>query len=259
MDIAEVARLTGLTARALRFYEARGLVAPLRTASGRRIYGQVELARLHQLLALKRAGLSLARIRQLLDGRPFDLRGLVAVQLEAVTRQQQALAEPGAVLRTILSRIDRGEPIDAETFCSLIRSGEDMMKGEAMKQVVAEHFTAAEQAAWRAHAAGLPDGFDADAYGAQWRELGARVEAALPLDPASEQAQALLDEWFALLKPFSAVATPEMWKGATDLYQAMPQWEARADAGFSQAVWQFIQAATQARGLPEARSTDRPG
>ena len=35
VDIAEVARLTGLTSRALRFYEARGLVKPLRTASGR--------------------------------------------------------------------------------------------------------------------------------------------------------------------------------------------------------------------------------
>ena len=32
LDIAEVARLTGLTSRALRFYEARGLVAPLRSA-----------------------------------------------------------------------------------------------------------------------------------------------------------------------------------------------------------------------------------
>jgi DNA-binding transcriptional MerR regulator len=28
LDIAEVARLTGLTSRALRFYEARGLVTP---------------------------------------------------------------------------------------------------------------------------------------------------------------------------------------------------------------------------------------
>src|SRR4029079_13321808 len=54
LDIAEVARLTGLTVRALRFYEARGLVRPLRTASGRRHYGPVELERLHQVIAMKR-------------------------------------------------------------------------------------------------------------------------------------------------------------------------------------------------------------
>ena len=34
LDIAEVARLTGLTSRALRFYEARGLVDPLRRIEG---------------------------------------------------------------------------------------------------------------------------------------------------------------------------------------------------------------------------------
>ena len=32
LDIREVVRKTGLTSRALRFYEARGLVAPVRTS-----------------------------------------------------------------------------------------------------------------------------------------------------------------------------------------------------------------------------------
>ena len=55
LDIAQVARLNGLTSGALRFYEARGLVAPLRSASGRRHYGPAELERLHQVMAMKRA------------------------------------------------------------------------------------------------------------------------------------------------------------------------------------------------------------
>lgn len=37
--IDEVVRRTGLTSRALRFYEARGLITPLRTQSGRRWFG----------------------------------------------------------------------------------------------------------------------------------------------------------------------------------------------------------------------------
>ena len=65
LDIREVARRTGLTCRALRFYEARGLLAPLRTYSGRRLYGRGELERIKQILALKRAGLSLAQIPRL--------------------------------------------------------------------------------------------------------------------------------------------------------------------------------------------------
>jgi DNA-binding transcriptional MerR regulator len=39
LEIGEVAERTGLSHRALRFYEARGLVKPLRLAGGRRAYG----------------------------------------------------------------------------------------------------------------------------------------------------------------------------------------------------------------------------
>ncbi|MBY0285383.1 MAG: MerR family transcriptional regulator, partial [Sphingomonas sp.] len=124
IDIAEVARTTGLSARALRFYEARGLVKPLRTGSGRRCYGAGELERLHQLVALKRAGLSLQQIKALFDKKPIDLRQLVALQLDTLNDQARALSEARTILRTTLSRIDRGEPIDAATFCSLIRTGD---------------------------------------------------------------------------------------------------------------------------------------
>lgn len=54
LDIAEVVRRTGLTSRALRFYEARGLVAPLRTHSRRRLYGPGELERLNQVVRSRR-------------------------------------------------------------------------------------------------------------------------------------------------------------------------------------------------------------
>ena len=87
LDIAEVARLTGLTSRALRFYEARGLVTPLRTASGRRHYGAPELERLHQIIAMKRAGLTLAQIQRLSAGRRLDLRGIVEAQIESLAER----------------------------------------------------------------------------------------------------------------------------------------------------------------------------
>src|SRR5690349_15005404 len=127
LDIAEVVRLTGLTSRALRFYEARGLVRPLRTASGRRHYGPAELERLHQILALKRAGLTLAQIGKLAAGRQLDLGALVAVQLEVLAEREREISASRTLLNSILSRIDRSEPIDVATFCSLIRQGENTM------------------------------------------------------------------------------------------------------------------------------------
>jgi DNA-binding transcriptional MerR regulator len=130
LDIAQVARLTGLTSRALRFYEARGLVAPLRSASGRRHYGPAELERLHQVMAMKRAGLTLGQIEKLSAGRKIDLAQLIAAQLRSLDERRREIEAARGLLSSILSRLDRSEPIDVATFCSLIRQGERVMSQE---------------------------------------------------------------------------------------------------------------------------------
>src|SRR3954469_8462322 len=118
IDIRQVVRLTGLTSRTLRFYEARGLVAPLRRHSGRRLYGAAALERINQIVALKRAGLTLAQIQRLSARRPLDLARLIDAQLEALATRQTEIDEDRALLVSVKSRIDRGEPVDAATFCS---------------------------------------------------------------------------------------------------------------------------------------------
>jgi DNA-binding transcriptional MerR regulator len=245
LDIAEVVRRTGLTSRALRFYEARGLVKPLRSASGRRWYGPAELEQVNRILALKRAGLTLAQIQKLSHGRSLDLSRLIEAQLEAIESRRSELEEAKALLLAVKSRIDRGEPVDAATFCSLIRNGDAIMEAENWKKVTDRYFTPEERAHWAAHAPA--EGFDQQAYSRQWAELSARIEAALPLDPASAEAQAFLDEWQALLKPFTDVATPQMMAGATKLYQRMDEWKDEQKPPFSMRVWQLMQAAAAAR------------
>lgn len=247
IDIAEVSQRTGLSARALRFYEARGLIRPLRTGSGRRCYGAGELERLHQLVALKRAGLSLVQIKALFDRKPIDLRALIGLQLEALDAQAAALGEARAILRTTLSRIDRGEPIDAATFCSLIRTGDVMMTEDAekWKNVTDRYMSEEARADFAAKRAEMGDAFGAthEEIGAKWKDLGSRIKAAMPMDPASEQAQAFLREWGALLEPFARVATPAMMEGSRQMYANMDKWEGQADPGFDHQVFQFIQQA----------------
>lgn len=70
----EVSALTGLTARQLQWWDARRLfasaIAPRRTAAGgftERRYTPVDLLELMVLADLRRQGLSVARIRQLLE------------------------------------------------------------------------------------------------------------------------------------------------------------------------------------------------
>ncbi len=66
VDIGEACRLTGLSARTVRYYEELGLLPGVRRrASGRRVYGADELERLSFIGRLKKLGLSLAEIKQL--------------------------------------------------------------------------------------------------------------------------------------------------------------------------------------------------
>ena len=72
---AEAAKALGVTRRALRFYEQRGLVNPLKTSNGYRVYGPATLARLHQVLALKRLGFTLASMHVVLSRSPLAAGG----------------------------------------------------------------------------------------------------------------------------------------------------------------------------------------
>jgi DNA-binding transcriptional MerR regulator len=242
LDIREVARRTGLTSRALRFYEARGLLKPLRTYSGRRLYGRGELERINQIVALKRAGLSLAQIGRLTQRGSLDLGALVDAQLKMIEQRLAELDDAKALLLTVKSRIDRGEPVDAATFCSLIRNEELMMSKEQWDKITDRYFTDEQKAEFAQSMKHVPADFDQAEYSRKWKELGDRVQAAIPLGPDSPQAQKLYDEWQELLAPFAAVATPGMMKGVSDFYSRIDEWQGEMpNAPFTADAYRFIQ------------------
>ncbi len=247
LDIADVARLTGLTTRALRFYEARGLVAPLRTASGRRYFGPAELERLHQIVAMKRAGLTLAQIQRMTAGRRLDLRSVVEAQIGTLADREREIAGARVLLEEILSRIDRSEPIDVATFCSLIRQGETTMSQDTVNALMARYMSAEQKEAFDRSVAALPADFDNDAHNAKWKDLSDRIKAALPMDPASPRAQAFLGEWDEMIRPFLAVASPEMLEGVTTFHDKIEEWDGQVDSPFDAEVYRFHVAAAEAR------------
>jgi len=66
LNPAEIAKRFGVSIKALRLYEERGLLVPLRKRSGStgsnwRSYRPEQVVRLHQIITMKRLGLPLAR------------------------------------------------------------------------------------------------------------------------------------------------------------------------------------------------------
>ena len=244
IPITEVCRRTGLSARALRFYESRGLFCAQRSAAGQRRYGATELARLHQITALKAAGFSLARIAELLAGRGLDLSRVIEAQLTQLDADRRELDAASRSLKAAQAALAAGRLPDLASFCDLIKQGaRTMTDQEAWKKVADRYYTPEEQAYWREKKGGMPEGFDQDSYTRSWTELADRIEAALPMDPAGPQARAFVAEWNALLAPFNMVADARLKTGAMKLYDHIDEWSGEVKPPFSSRVWEFIKQA----------------
>ena len=99
--IAELAREFDVTTRTIRFYEDKGLLAPLREGQ-RRIYSPRDRVRLRLIMRGKRLGFSLDEIRELID--LYDVDPTEVTQLrhfldkirerkDVLTRQQKDIAQ----------------------------------------------------------------------------------------------------------------------------------------------------------------------
>ena len=72
LSIGQVAERTGLAVSAIRFYETRGLVSPIRDAGGRRRFRQSDIRRLSFVLITQQLGFSLEEIVQVLQALPEE-------------------------------------------------------------------------------------------------------------------------------------------------------------------------------------------
>lgn len=73
MKISEVAKLTGVTIRALHYYDEIGLLRPSETnESGYRIYNDDALEKLQQILFFRELDFSLSEINQIMSSPSFD-------------------------------------------------------------------------------------------------------------------------------------------------------------------------------------------
>jgi DNA-binding transcriptional MerR regulator len=110
--IGEVAKLTGLTTRTLRYWEELGLVAPSSYgSSGDRHYTAADMARVTRIRDLQKLlGFSLAEVRVVLDTEEVDVLDRVRSELRtgepSPTRQRQLLDEAIAANNQLLARLD---------------------------------------------------------------------------------------------------------------------------------------------------------
>jgi len=72
LSIGELADRTGLSVSAIRFYETRGLVAPVRNAGGQRRFFKSDIRRLSFVLIAQQLGFSIGQIHRQLQSLPKE-------------------------------------------------------------------------------------------------------------------------------------------------------------------------------------------
>ncbi|MDY3828872.1 MAG: MerR family transcriptional regulator [Clostridium sp.] len=92
MTVKEVSKLTGVSIRALQYYDTIGLLPPTEyTESGYRLYDDTAMERLQQILLFKELEFPLKEIKAIIDAPNFDRDKALSQQIELLTMKKEHL------------------------------------------------------------------------------------------------------------------------------------------------------------------------
>jgi DNA-binding transcriptional MerR regulator len=115
LSASEAAERLGVSIKALRLYEQRGLVTPRRTVGGYRAYGPDEMIRASDIVALRTLGLSLAQVARVLEGDAQSLESALAAHEASLESEIHKLVGSIDKIRGIRAGLALGQvPVNRE-------------------------------------------------------------------------------------------------------------------------------------------------
>lgn len=123
MNISDVAKITGLTSKAIRFYEEKGLVtAPLRSENGYRSYAPRQIEELTLLRQARQVGFTLDECQELValfndpQRHSADVKARTLEKAQEIGRHIEELKE----MRQRLLALAESCPGDDSAYCPII-------------------------------------------------------------------------------------------------------------------------------------------
>ncbi len=116
LSIQDVAKITGVTSRALRHYGDVGILSPTRTDhSGRRFYDEAALVRLQRILVMRELGLGIPAIREAIEQHTPDATAL-ETHLGQLRREAKRIRALITAVETTLDALHTEGTLMAETM-----------------------------------------------------------------------------------------------------------------------------------------------
>jgi DNA-binding transcriptional MerR regulator len=121
LSASEAAKRLGVSVKALRLYEQRGLISPGRTAAGYRMYGPDEMSRAAEIVALRALGLSLLQVARVLEGDSQSLELALIAHEATLEGEIRKLANTRDKVRSLRADLVRGQTPAAGELARVLR------------------------------------------------------------------------------------------------------------------------------------------
>jgi DNA-binding transcriptional MerR regulator len=124
LNPSEAAKRLGVSAKALRLYEERGLLKPTRTATGWRTYAPEQMMRASEIVELRTLGLTLVEVAQVLDGDAPVLARALAAHEAVLEGRIGRLHEIVHKIRKLRNELDHGTMSVASALTNVRQAGD---------------------------------------------------------------------------------------------------------------------------------------
>jgi len=122
LNPSDAAQQLGVSAKALRVYEHRGLITPARTLAGWRAYGPAEMARAREIVELRTLGLSLSEVARVFEGDAQTLERTLTAHEATLEDRVRQLAETVTRVRRLRADLSRGEVPATRELIGLLKA-----------------------------------------------------------------------------------------------------------------------------------------
>ena len=237
MTVHEVSELTGVSIRALQYYDRIGLLRPAKhTEAGYRLYDETSMEKLQQILLFRELEFPLAEIKAMMEDPGFNREKALEQQIEMLLLKKERIEHLICLARKVKT------------------SGGGFMNFKAFDNSKLEAYAAQAKSVWgqtdayreyEKKSAGRPDS-ENRALSGELMEIFCAFGKIKGQDPASQEAQALVKKLQSFITEHYYRCTDEILSGLGTMYGSGGEFTQNINEAAGEGAAEFAAAAIKA-------------